>query len=274
VAFLVNIDASDERLRDYTDLTDVALRKIREPAEGLYIAESPKVIRRAVAAGHQPRSALVLPDRADDVLATLSDYECPIFVGEPRVLEEIAGFHLHRGALASFFRPELDSIEKVVAEASTIVICEDLVDHTNVGAIFRSVAALGADGVLISPRCADPLYRRSIRVSMGAVFNVPWTRMDSWVSTTRDLHREGFHIAALALNSEAVSLESFAQHRPDRVALILGTEGSGLSAAALSAADSLVQIPMHGGVDSLNVASASAVALYVLCATNAPSMSR
>ena len=274
MAFLVNINASDERLRDYTDLTDVALRKVREPAEGLFIAESPKVIRRAMAAGHHPRSALVLPEKADEILAALADVECPIYVGEPNVLEQIAGFHLHRGALASFSRPELPSGETIAAEARTIVICEDLVDHTNVGAIFRSVAALGADGVLISPRCADPLYRRSIRVSMGAVFNVPWTRMDSWTSTAADLHRCGFHIAALALHPDAVPLESFARHRPDRVALILGTEGSGLSSTALAVADSLVQIPMFGGVDSLNVASASAVALYALCTPHARSMSR
>lgn len=261
-------------MRDYTDLTDVALRKVREPAEGIYIAESPKVIRRAISASHVPRSALVLPEKADEVLQALGDHDCPVYVGSPEVLESIAGFHLHRGALASFERPALPLVEDILAGATTIVICEDIVDHTNVGAIFRSVAGMGADAVIITPQCADPLYRRSIRVSMGAVFQVPWTRSLDWESTKLILHDHGFHVTALALTDDALTLTEFARARPERVALVLGTEGDGLSDAAIDSADSVVKIPMRAGVDSLNVASASAVALYALCVDAAPSMSR
>ena len=155
-------------------------------------------------------------------------------------------------------------MESVITHARTLVIAEGIVDHTNVGAIFRSVAGMGADAVLVTPQCADPLYRRSIRVSMGAVFSVPWARTISWAETRVVLHEHGFVIAALALSPEAETLAGFSQSRPQRVALILGTEGEGLSAEALSAADVVVTIPMDGGVDSLNVASASAVALYAL----------
>jgi tRNA G18 (ribose-2'-O)-methylase SpoU len=261
-------------LRDYTDLTDVALRRVREPAEGIYIAESPKVIRRAIAAGHTPRSALVLSEKSEEVLRDLDGCDCPVYVGSPEILQEIAGFHLHRGALASFERPALPSLAQVLSEARTIVICEDIVDHTNVGAIFRAVAGMGADAVLITPRCADPLYRRSIRVSMGAVFSVPWTRTLDWPSTLDALHECGFHIASLALTDKSVSLSEFARARPERVALVLGTEGDGITAEAMNVTDSVVRIPMRSGIDSLNVASAAAVALYALCLDDAPSMFR
>ncbi len=274
MAQLIAINSADSRMRDYTDLTDVALRKVREPAEGIYIAESPKVIRRAISAGHVPRSALVLPEKADEVMQALDAHDCPVYVGNPEVLESIAGFHLHRGALASFQRPVLPPLADIVVGARTIVICEDIVDHTNVGAIFRSVAGMGADAVVITPQCADPLYRRSVRVSMGAVFQVPWTRSLDWESTRKILHDYGFHITALALNDQAVALPDFARSRPERVALVLGTEGDGLSDAAIGVADTVVKIPMRAGVDSLNVASASAVALYALCVDVAPSMSR
>lgn len=262
---VISVDVTDERLRDYRDLTDVALRRVREPAEGLFIAESPKVIRRAIAAGYAPRSALVLDDKLEEVSDALQAWPgVPIFVGAPESLESIAGFHLHRGALASFERPALPALASIVSNARTIVVCEDIVDHTNVGAIFRSVAGMGADGVLISPGCADPLYRRSIRVSMGAVFHVPWTRLGDWSSMSQILHEHGFVIAALALREDAESIGEFSHDRPERVALMLGTEGDGLSSSALEVADRVVAIPMHGGVDSLNVASASAVALYAL----------
>ena len=274
MAHIVHLSPTDSALRDYTDLTDVALRKVREPAEGIYIAESPKVIRRAVAAGHTPRSALVLPEKLDEVADALEASDCPIYVGTPEILESIAGFHLHRGALASFERPLPSSVYDVLRKAHTVVICEDIVDHTNVGAIFRAVAGMGADAVLITPRCADPLYRRSIRVSMGAVFSVPWTRTLDWSSTRDALHEFGFHIAALALTENSVPLAEFARQRPDKVALVLGTEGDGISAEAMTAADSVVRIPMRSGIDSLNVASASAVALYALCSDVRPSISR
>jgi tRNA G18 (ribose-2'-O)-methylase SpoU len=161
-------------------------------------------------------------------------------------------------------RPALPSVDSLLERATTVVILEDIVDHTNVGAIFRSVAALGADAVLVTPSCADPLYRRSIRVSMGTVLQVPWTRTAGWLDSRTVLQAHGFHIAALALGPGAASLRDFATARPTKVALVLGTEGDGLSAAALAVADSIVTIPMSHGVDSLNVAAASAVALFAL----------
>jgi tRNA G18 (ribose-2'-O)-methylase SpoU len=189
-----------------------------------------------------------------------------VYVGESSLLENLTGFNLHRGALASMHRPPLASVADTVAGAKRIVVLEDIVDHTNVGAIFRSVAGLGADAVLITPRCADPLYRRSVRVSMGTVLQVPWTRLPEWPEGASVLKELGFELAALALSPDAVELQDFAASAPGKVALLLGTEGDGLSTAALTAADTIVTIPMMHGVDSLNVASASAVALYALTA--------
>jgi tRNA G18 (ribose-2'-O)-methylase SpoU len=194
------------------------------------------------------------------------EFDVPVYVGESSLLENLTGFNLHRGALASMHRPPLASVADTVAGAKRIVVLEDIVDHTNVGAIFRSVAGLGADAVLITPRCADPLYRRSVRVSMGTVLQVPWTRLPEWPEGASVLKELGFELAALALSPDAVELQDFASSAPKKVALLLGTEGDGLSTAALTAADTIVTIPMMHGVDSLNVASASAVALYALTA--------
>jgi tRNA G18 (ribose-2'-O)-methylase SpoU len=257
-------DLSDPRLGDYLNLTDVALRRVSEPAGGLYIAESSKVIARAIAAGHIPRSALMLEQWLPDLEPLLAPFDIPVFVGAPDLLESLTGFSLHRGALASMHRPALPEVADLLMDARRVVVLEDIVDHTNVGAIFRSVAGLGADAVLVTPRCADPLYRRSVRVSMGTVLQVPWTRLPDWPLGAEQLHAAGFHIAALALLDTAVELDDFAAAAPERVALILGTEGDGLSPDALSAADTVVTIPMLHGVDSLNVAAASAVALYAL----------
>ncbi|MGO4103171.1 TrmH family RNA methyltransferase [Leifsonia sp. YAF41] len=252
-------------LSDYSRLTDVALRRVSEPAGGLYIAESAKVITRALNAGHRPRSVLLQEQWLADVEPLLADWpDVPIYVGEARLLEKLTGYNLHRGALAAMHRPPLAPVADLIADARRIVILEDIVDHTNVGAIFRSVAGLGADAVLITPRCADPLYRRSVRVSMGTVLQVPWTRLPEWAEARPLLHDAGFHLAALALSDTAVTLDEFASDAPERLALILGTEGDGLSNQALAAADTVVTIPMKHGVDSLNVASASALALYVL----------
>jgi tRNA G18 (ribose-2'-O)-methylase SpoU len=171
---------------------------------------------------------------------------------------------MHRGALASMQRPPLLPVAEVLADARRVVVLEDIVDHTNVGAIFRAVAGLGADAVLITPRCADPYYRRAVRVSMGTVLQIPWTRLEEWPRGAEQLHDAGFEIAALALDEGAVDLATYAQHPPDRIALLLGTEGDGLSRAGLEAADTVVTIPMSRGVDSLNVAAASAVALWAL----------
>jgi tRNA G18 (ribose-2'-O)-methylase SpoU len=257
-------DLTDGRLEDFANLTDVALRRRTEPAGGLYIAESPKVISRALTAGHRPRAVLVLEQWLADLEPLLADVDVPVFVGDSDLLEGLTGFNLHRGALASMHRPELPPVAELLRDARRVVVLEDIVDHTNVGAIFRSVAGLGADAVLVTPRCADPLYRRSVRVSMGTVLQVPWTRLPDWPDGADDLRSAGFHIAALALTDTAVSLDEFAATAPDRVAIVLGTEGDGLSKAALEAADTVITIPMMHSVDSLNVASASAVALYAL----------
>jgi tRNA G18 (ribose-2'-O)-methylase SpoU len=269
-------DATDERLADYVGLTDVALRSRQEPARALYMAESSSVIRRAVEAGHQPRSLLMEEkwlDEMDDVLSLVGAGEhgdIPVFLGTPDVLREITGFTMHRGALAAMHRPELPSVSDLLSAAvearpiTRAVILEDIVDHTNVGAIFRSVAALGADVVLVTPRCADPLYRRSVRVSMGTVFQVPWTRLASWPGDLSLLREHGFTVVALALTPGAMALDELAADAPERLALVLGTEGDGISPRTLSAVEHHVRIPMSGGVDSLNVAAASAVALWAL----------
>lgn len=250
-------------MHDYRDLTDVALRRVREPAEGLYLAESTKVITRAIAAGHQPRSVLLLEKWLSDI-EPLVPPDVPLYVGTSEVLESITGFEMHRGAIASMHRPLLPSVADVLSQATRVVVIEDVVDHTNVGAIFRTAAGLGADAILVTPRCADPLYRRSVRVSMGAVLELPWTRLPEWPLGATLLHDAGFTIAGLALENDAVDLAEFALQPPERIALLLGTEGDGLSRHALRAADVTVRIPMMGGIDSLNVAAASAVALWAL----------
>lgn len=258
-------DLEHEGLRDYSGLTDVALRRVLEPAGGLYLAESPKVIARAIASGHRPRSVLVQPQWLDDLAPALEPFaEVPVYVGSSELLEAVTGFRMHRGAIASMHRPALPAPGDVLRDARTVLVLEDVVDHTNVGAAFRAAAGLGADAVLVTERCADPLYRRSVRVSMGTVLQMPWTRLPEWDAAATLLHGHGFEIAALALDDRAVHLRDYAARRPDRVALVLGTEGDGLSRRALAHADATVVIPMLHGVDSLNVAAASAVALYAL----------
>lgn len=260
-------DPQDPRLADYVGLTDVALRRRREPEHGLYVAESERVIRRALAAGHRPRSYLMAPRwlaELGDVVDRAARDGTPVYVGEPEVIERLTGFHLHRGALAAMHRPVLPTLDEVLAGARRVVVLEDVVDHTNVGAAFRSAAALGADAVLVTPRCADPLYRRSVRVSMGTVFQVPWTRVDPWPAGVGAIRAAGFVVAALALTDEAVPLDVLATRATQRLALVLGTEGDGLRRHTVAAADLAVRIPMAAGVDSLNVAAAAAVALWAL----------
>jgi len=268
-------DLDHPLLADYHRLTDVALRRVLEPEGGLYIAESAKVIGRALDAGHRPRSVLVQEKRLGDATDVLERFpEVPVFVAPDAVIEELTGFHLHRGALASMHRPVLPTVTELLADARLVVILEDLVDHTNVGAVFRAAAGMGADAVLVTPRCADPLYRRSVRVSMGTVLQVPWTRTPEWGPAREELLASGFSIAALALAPDAVPLDVYADRRPERVAIVLGAEGDGLSRAALDAADTVVTIPMLHGVDSLNVASAGAVALWALTRAAASSPDR
>jgi tRNA G18 (ribose-2'-O)-methylase SpoU len=266
-------DPDDDRLADYVSLTDVALRSRHEPEKGLYIAESSTVLGRALAAGHRPRSVLVSPRWLPD-LRTMLEARDPegepvrVYVGEPAVLEAVTGFHVHRGALASMHRPSLPTVASVLAGARggagarRVAVLEDVVDHTNVGAAFRSAAAIGVDAVLVTPRCADPLYRRSVRVSMGTVFQVPWTRIDPWPDGIAQLREAGFVTAALALSDDSVSLDVLEAQAPERLALVLGAEGDGLKPETVAAADLTVRIPMAGGVDSLNVAAAGAVAFW------------
>lgn len=265
---IVITDPADERVADYLHLTDVALRTRLEPEHGLYLAESEKVIRRALGAGHRMRSLLMAPRWLVDLADLVADAHAagvPVYVGEPAVIRALTGFHLHRGAIASMHRPAPRSVADVVAGARRVVVLEDIVDHTNVGAVFRSVAAIGADAVLVTPRCADPLYRRSIRVSMGTVFQVPWTRIDAWPDGGVEVLRAaGFTVAAFALSQDAVTLDDLARRPPQRLALVLGTEGDGLARRTVAACDLAVRIPMAGGVDSLNVAAAGAVALWAL----------
>jgi tRNA G18 (ribose-2'-O)-methylase SpoU len=260
-------DAADPRLTDYLDLTDVELRRRREPAEGLFLAEGANVVSRALRAGFRPRSLLLLRDRLDrdDVrraAAAVTALGAPAYVADADVLIGLTGYDVHRGVLAAFERRPLPLIDDVLLGARRVLVLEDVVDHTNLGAAFRSAAALGVDAVLVTPRCADPLYRRSVRVSMGTVFAVPWTRLTAWPADLALLAAAGFVTAALALADDAITLDDLAGQHHERLALVLGTEGSGLRESTLAATDVRVRIPMARGVDSLNVAAAAAVACY------------
>lgn len=263
MAELVEIsDPDDPRLADYRDLRDVELRKCLEAEHGLFLAEGEKVVRRAVEAGFQARSFLMAPrwlDGLDDVLAR-SDGPC--YVLSESLIEQVTGFHVHRGALASLHRRALPAMEEVLTGARSVLVLEDIVDHTNVGAIFRSGAALGFDAVLLAPRCADPLYRRSIKVGMGAVFTMPWTRLPSWHDALPALSERGFTTIALTLAPDAVAIED-AVAGVDRLALVLGSEGHGLSSRWERSAERRAVISMREGIDSLNVAAATAVACYI-----------
>ncbi|MFI8188886.1 TrmH family RNA methyltransferase [Streptomyces sp. NPDC085946] len=265
MADLITVDDPDDpRLRDYTGLTDVELRRRREPAEGLFIAEGEKVIRRAAEAGYAMRSMLLSPKWVDAMRDVVDALRTPVYVVTPDLAEQVTGYHVHRGALASMQRKPLPTAAGLLDTARRVVIMESVNDHTNIGAIFRSAAALGMDAVLLSPDCADPLYRRSVKVSMGAVFSVPYARLDTWPGDLQQVREAGFALLALTPDERAVSLDEAAPHRMDRVALMLGAEGDGLSARALKAADTWVRIPMSHGVDSLNVGAAAAVAFYAV----------
>ncbi|MEV6210960.1 RNA methyltransferase [Kitasatospora sp. NPDC051914] len=255
-------DPADPCLGDYTDLTDVELRRRREPAEGLFIAEGEKVIRRAVDAGFRMRSMLLTPKWLDVMGDVIAATDAPVHVVEPALAEQVTGYHVHRGALASMERRPLPPAADLLPGARRVAVFEDIVDHANIGAAFRNAAALGVDAVLLTPRCADPFYRRSVKVSMGAVFQVPWTRLESWPVDIGTLRSAGFTVAALCLSDKAISLDELAARNDGKLALVFGTEGDGIAPRTLAAADDHVRIPMDAGVDSLNVAAASAVAFY------------
>ena len=257
-------DPDDPRLADYRGLTDVRLRTTWEPPHGVFIAESETVIRRALAAGYRPRSLVMAPEWLERMAPLVADVEAPVYSASYDVLRELTGFHVHRGALASFHRkPEL-AMADVVAGARRVVVLEDMVSHTNLGAVFRCAAALGMDAVVLSPSSADPLYRRAVRVSMGEVFAVPYARAEAWPDALDELAAVGFGLIALTPAADATVLRVLQLGDDDRVAVLLGTEGPGLSDAALRRATLRVRIPMAGGVDSLNVAAAAAVTFWEL----------
>ncbi|MEV8507115.1 RNA methyltransferase [Actinoplanes sp. NPDC051475] len=254
-------DPDDERLGDYRALTDLELRTKWEPPNGLFIAEGELVLRRARRAGYRARSYLVDAKRVDQ-LDDLGD--APVYAATQAVLERATGFHVHRGVLASFHRLPLRDAGEVLAAARRVAILEDVNNHTNIGAVFRGAAALGIDAVLLSPSCADPLYRRSVRVSMGEVFAVPYARLEPWPEGLDRVRDAGFTVLALTPAGDALPMQRLdAAHRA-RPALLLGAEGPGLSRHALAASDTPVRLPMRRGVDSLNVAAAAAVAFWEL----------
>ncbi len=267
MAELITIDdPADPRLRDYTCLTDVELRRRREPAEGLFIAEGEKVIRRARYSGYQMRSMLLSAKWVDTMRDVIDEVPAPVYAVSPDVAEQVTGYHVHRGALASMERKPLPDAGELLADARRVAVMEAVNDHTNIGAVFRSAAALGMDAVLLSPDCADPLYRRSVKVSMGAVFSVPYARLEQWPRDLEMVRERGFRLLALTPDAKAEDIDAVAPHRMERVALMLGAEGEGLSTRALVAADQWVRIPMAHGVDSLNVGAAAAVAFYAVTA--------
>lgn len=262
VRYIEVSEPADPRLVDYRNLRDVQLRKSVEAEQGLFLAEGEKVVRRAAAAGFVARSFLMAPKWLEGLSDVLAASDVPCFVMSEKAAEEVTGFHVHRGALASFERRPLPGVDEVLAGARSVLVLEDVVDHSNIGAAFRAAAGLGFDAVLLSPRCADPLYRRAIKVSMGTVFAVPWTRLPDWYDALPSLSERGFTTVALTLAEDAVDIEK-AVAGVNKIALVLGTEGKGLSARWQRVADRRAIIPMTDGVDSLNVAAAAAVACYV-----------
>ena len=255
-------DPDDERIADYRALTDVDLRTKWEPPHGLFIAEGELVLRRALRAGYPPRSYLVDAKR----IGQLADLPpgAPVYAATQDVLHRATGFHVHRGVLASFHRREVPAADDVLAASRRVAILEDVNNHTNIGAIFRDAAALGVDAVLLSPTCADPLYRRSVRVSMGEVFAIPYAKLEPWPDALDRVRAAGFTVLAMTPAVDAVPLQRLTAAQRARPALLLGAEGPGLSRHALAASDVRVAIPMRRGVDSLNVGAAAAVAFWEL----------
>lgn len=276
----------DERLVAFASLTDAQLRNRLEPEKGLFIAESGKVISRALDAGYEAVSFLmgqkwVDSMRADVARAQAAHPNATAFVAGPEQLESLTGYDVARGALAAFRRPPLPEPSDILSGARRIAVLEDITNAANVGAIFRSAAALGVDALLLTPGCCDALYRRAVRVSMGTVFQVPWTyigadvtgkgahgnvfRKGGWASSgIPQLHELGFQVASLALSNAAIPIDDAALKGAEKLALVLGTEGDGLAEATIAASDFTVIIPMSHGVDSLNVSAASAVAFWEL----------
>ena len=251
-------------LEVYATLTEAQLRNRLEPEKGIFIVESPKVIRVALDAGYEPVSLLCekkhLTGDAQDIIARLPN-EVPVFTGERDLLASLTGYTLTRGVLCAMRRPQMPSVEEVCKNARRIVVIDEVSDSTNIGAIFRSAAALGIDGVVLTPTSCDPLCRRAVRVSMGSVFLVPWTWLDEPITS---LNQWGMRTVAMALTDKSVSIDDPQLCAEPRLAIIMGTEGDGLSHETIKAADYVARIPMQHGVDSLNVAAAAAVAFWQL----------
>lgn len=272
MAKLIEITSLDlPELEVFTRLTEAQLRNRLEPEKGIFIAESPKVIARALEAGYQPLSLLMerkhLEGQGRDIMERCGDI--PVYTGDNDLLAALTGYQVNRGILCAMRRPVLPTVEELCAGARRVAVLEGIVDSTNVGAIFRSAAALHMDAVLVTPTCCDPLYRRAVRVSMGTVFQIPWTRIgDSpadWPEKGLSrLNALGFKTAAMALSDNSVSIDDPALMAEDKLAIVLGTEGDGLSHTTIAHCDYTVRIPMSHGVDSLNVAAASAVAFWQL----------
>ena len=258
-------------LDPYARLTQNQLRNRLEPEKGIFIAESPKVIDRALDAGYKPVSLLMerkqITGPAAGILSRCGD--APVYTADREMLAELTGFELTRGVLCAFRRPAPRPVEELCKNARRVAVLEGIVDSTNVGAIFRSAAALNMDAVLINPSCCDPLCRRAVRVSMGTVFQVPWGQLGEtpadWPEKGMDiLHSLGFKTAAMALSDRSVSIDDEQLAKEPKLAIVLGTEGDGLAAGTIASCDYTVKIPMSHGVDSLNVAAASAVAFWQL----------
>ncbi len=270
-------DPGDPRVADYVRLNDPTLRRRLEPEHGLFIAEGRLVIGRALRAGYPLRSLLLAAEsagRSDDLTLTgpadgpanrvPEPCEAPVYLASGPLLQALTGFHVHRGALASFGRRPVPTPAAVLAGARLVAVLEDLSNPTNLGAVFRCAAGLGVDAVLLSPRCADPLYRRALRVSMGEVFAIPYARLEPWPAALGEVRDAGFRLLALTPDPAAVPLDRLGLRPEEPAAVLLGAEGSGLTPTTLAAADVAVRIPMRRGVDSLNIAAAAAVAFYVL----------
>ena len=264
-------DLSSPELDVYARLTQAQLRNRLEPEKGVFIAESPKVIARALDAGYQPLSLLMerrqITGPAADILTRCGD--APVYTADRETLATLTGYQLTRGVLCAFHRPAPLSAAQVCQNARRVAVLENIVDSTNIGAIFRSAAALNMDAVLLTPSCCDPLCRRAVRVSMGTVFQVPWAQISAspadWTDNgIRQLHALGFQTAAMALSDRSVSIDDAALAAEPRLAIVLGTEGDGLAHSTIAACDYTVKIPLSHGVDSLNVAAASAVAFWQL----------
>ncbi|MPY96490.1 MAG: RNA methyltransferase [Actinophytocola sp.] len=261
---IVIADPDDDRVDDFRDLKRADRRPDRPGGKGLVIAEGTVVVRRLIASPYRVRAILGVARRLDELRDDLVDVDCPAYVASADVMATVVGFHLNRGVLAVADKVPQPSVAELAASARTVVVLEGVGDHENIGALFRNAAALGVDGVVLGAGCADPLYRRSVRVSMGHVLRVPFATAEEWPEALKTLRDSGFRVAALTPRRNAVSLHDVQPREGERIAVLLGAEGDGLTDAAIEASDVAVRIPMAEGVDSLNVATAGAIACYEL----------